>query len=231
MPGIAIPAATSCGSAHRVSWRRTPRPSPAERPNFGTTVSRRRATAHPARMARGRASCGVSGWHRTSWGRCRGSRVAARLAADRAYIDALRRGAEPVDPRLDQDWLAGPTSRTWSGPDTHPDELRRHRATVASRSGPAQRNEAPWRAGQRGCSGLTAVQAWGNECDATVSGGRPARGPAVPVLLVRRPIRAAGRAGRWRFGRVGPGPARLRIRGRGARPRLHGVVAAPAPGR
>ncbi|TDP97778.1 MBL fold metallo-hydrolase [Labedaea rhizosphaerae] len=37
-----------------------------------------------------------------------GPEVAARLAADRAYLDALRRGEEPVDPRLDQDWLAGP---------------------------------------------------------------------------------------------------------------------------
>jgi glyoxylase-like metal-dependent hydrolase (beta-lactamase superfamily II) len=37
-----------------------------------------------------------------------GREVAARLAADRAYIDALRRGDEPVDPRLAQDWLAGP---------------------------------------------------------------------------------------------------------------------------
>jgi len=37
-----------------------------------------------------------------------GPEVAARLAADRAYIDALRRGEEPVDARLDQDWLAGP---------------------------------------------------------------------------------------------------------------------------
>src|SRR5215510_13958454 len=33
--------------------------------------------------------------------------VAARLAADHAYIDALRRGEEPVDARLDQDWLSG----------------------------------------------------------------------------------------------------------------------------
>jgi hypothetical protein len=34
--------------------------------------------------------------------------VAARLAADRAYIDALRRGKEPVDARLeDADWLSG----------------------------------------------------------------------------------------------------------------------------
>jgi glyoxylase-like metal-dependent hydrolase (beta-lactamase superfamily II) len=37
-----------------------------------------------------------------------GAEVAARLAADRAYVDALRRGEEPVDARLDQDWLAGP---------------------------------------------------------------------------------------------------------------------------
>ncbi len=37
-----------------------------------------------------------------------GPEVAARLAADRAYIDALRRGEEPVDARLDADWLAGP---------------------------------------------------------------------------------------------------------------------------
>src|SRR5262249_39515299 len=39
-----------------------------------------------------------------------GPEVAARLAADRAYIDALRRGAEPVDARLgpDADWLSGP---------------------------------------------------------------------------------------------------------------------------
>lgn len=37
----------------------------------------------------------------------RGSEVAVRLAADRAYIDALRRGEEPVDARLDQDWVIG----------------------------------------------------------------------------------------------------------------------------
>lgn len=37
-----------------------------------------------------------------------GPEVAARLAADRAYIDALRHGHEPVDARLEQDWLAGP---------------------------------------------------------------------------------------------------------------------------
>jgi glyoxylase-like metal-dependent hydrolase (beta-lactamase superfamily II) len=37
-----------------------------------------------------------------------GPEVAARLAADRAYLDALRRGEEPVDARLDQDWLSGP---------------------------------------------------------------------------------------------------------------------------
>lgn len=37
-----------------------------------------------------------------------GPEVAARLAADRAYIDALRQGNEPVDVRLDQDWLSAP---------------------------------------------------------------------------------------------------------------------------
>jgi glyoxylase-like metal-dependent hydrolase (beta-lactamase superfamily II) len=37
-----------------------------------------------------------------------GPEVAARLAADHAYIDALRRGEEPVDARLEQDWLSGP---------------------------------------------------------------------------------------------------------------------------
>src|SRR5206468_12924190 len=36
-----------------------------------------------------------------------GPEVAARLAADRAYIDALRRGEEPVDARLDADWISG----------------------------------------------------------------------------------------------------------------------------
>ncbi len=38
----------------------------------------------------------------------RGAEVATRLAADRSYLDALRRGDDPVDPRLDQDWLSGP---------------------------------------------------------------------------------------------------------------------------
>ena len=39
-----------------------------------------------------------------------GPEVAARLAADHAYIDALRRGEEPIDARLgpDVDWLSGP---------------------------------------------------------------------------------------------------------------------------
>ncbi|MFL6165411.1 MAG: hypothetical protein ACJ710_03940 [Ornithinibacter sp.] len=38
----------------------------------------------------------------------RGPEVAARLAADRAYLLALQRGEEPVDERLQQDWLSGP---------------------------------------------------------------------------------------------------------------------------
>ncbi len=38
----------------------------------------------------------------------KGPEVAARLAADHAYIDALRRAEEPVDARLEADWLAGP---------------------------------------------------------------------------------------------------------------------------
>ena len=33
--------------------------------------------------------------------------MAARLAADHAYIDALRRGEDPADVRLGQDWLSG----------------------------------------------------------------------------------------------------------------------------
>ncbi|MDI2131310.1 MBL fold metallo-hydrolase [Yinghuangia seranimata] len=37
-----------------------------------------------------------------------GPEVAARFAADRAYVDALRRGEEPADVRLAQNWLAGP---------------------------------------------------------------------------------------------------------------------------
>jgi glyoxylase-like metal-dependent hydrolase (beta-lactamase superfamily II) len=37
-----------------------------------------------------------------------GPEIAARLAADRAYIDALRRGEDPVDARLDAEWLSGP---------------------------------------------------------------------------------------------------------------------------
>jgi glyoxylase-like metal-dependent hydrolase (beta-lactamase superfamily II) len=37
-----------------------------------------------------------------------GPEIAARFAADRAYLDALRRGAEPDDARLSQDWLSGP---------------------------------------------------------------------------------------------------------------------------
>ncbi|MFC4784875.1 MBL fold metallo-hydrolase [Nocardioides sp. MAHUQ-72] len=36
-----------------------------------------------------------------------GPEVAARLAADRAYVDALVRGVDPVDARLEQDWLSG----------------------------------------------------------------------------------------------------------------------------
>jgi glyoxylase-like metal-dependent hydrolase (beta-lactamase superfamily II) len=37
-----------------------------------------------------------------------GAEVAGRIAADRAYIKALRQGVDPDDPRLDQDWLSGP---------------------------------------------------------------------------------------------------------------------------
>ena len=46
-----------------------------------------------------------------------GSEVAARLAADRAYIDALRRGEEPVDARLGPDagWLGAPQVEPGAG--------------------------------------------------------------------------------------------------------------------
>jgi glyoxylase-like metal-dependent hydrolase (beta-lactamase superfamily II) len=37
----------------------------------------------------------------------KGPEVAARVAADRAYIDALRREEEPVDARLEPDWVSG----------------------------------------------------------------------------------------------------------------------------
>lgn len=37
----------------------------------------------------------------------KGPEVAARLAADRGYIDAVRRGENPVDARLDADWVSG----------------------------------------------------------------------------------------------------------------------------
>jgi hypothetical protein len=60
-----------------------------------------------------------------------GPEVAARLAADHAYIDALGRGEDPVDARLERDWLSGPTSQTSSRPGTNPDELRRHGGSVA----------------------------------------------------------------------------------------------------
>ena len=37
----------------------------------------------------------------------KGPEVASRVAAERAYIDALRREEEPVDARLDADWVLG----------------------------------------------------------------------------------------------------------------------------
>ena len=37
-----------------------------------------------------------------------GPEVTARLGADRAYLEALAQGVEPVDARLAQEWLAGP---------------------------------------------------------------------------------------------------------------------------
>jgi len=51
-----------------------------------------------------------------------GGEVAARLAADRANLDALRPGDEPAKARLAQEWLSGPTSRTSSRPDARPYE-------------------------------------------------------------------------------------------------------------
>jgi hypothetical protein len=72
-----------------------------------------------------------------------GPEVAARLAADHAYIDALRRGQEPADARWVKTGSPASTSRTWSRPDPQPDELRRHRVMVATRSWPAQRSAAP----------------------------------------------------------------------------------------
>ena len=73
-----------------------------------------------------------------------GPEVAARLAADHAYIDALRRGEEPADARLGQDWLSGPPPvEPGAGPTLNRMNFRRHRVMVATRSWPAQRSAAP----------------------------------------------------------------------------------------
>jgi glyoxylase-like metal-dependent hydrolase (beta-lactamase superfamily II) len=63
-----------------------------------------------------------------------GPEVTARLAADRAYTDALRRGEEPVDARLAAaDWLGcpAPTTRTWSRPEGGRDLLMARRSSEA----------------------------------------------------------------------------------------------------
>ena len=41
-------------------------------------------------------------------GRCRGSRSGGPAGRRSWVLDALRRGVEPVDARLEQDWLSGP---------------------------------------------------------------------------------------------------------------------------
>jgi len=38
----------------------------------------------------------------------RGAEIAERLGAERAYLDAIRRGETTADVRLEQDWMAGP---------------------------------------------------------------------------------------------------------------------------
>src|SRR5207247_761511 len=69
--------------------------------------------AHPARQrAQPRAAESARGLPVALLGLgpgAEGPEVAARLAADQAYIDALRRGQEPVDARLGPDatWLSG----------------------------------------------------------------------------------------------------------------------------
>ncbi|HEU4332510.1 MAG TPA: MBL fold metallo-hydrolase [Lapillicoccus sp.] len=38
----------------------------------------------------------------------RGAEITARIEADRAYLEAVRRGETPADLRLEQDWMSGP---------------------------------------------------------------------------------------------------------------------------
>ena len=78
--------------------------------NRGAVVLPRACCGLSGFLARGRGSgLALGPWRvRTGSGLVRPVRRAAHLAVDHAYIDALRRGEEPVDARLSQDWLSGP---------------------------------------------------------------------------------------------------------------------------
>src|SRR5487761_1538015 len=111
---------------------RQPFRGPARRPGWWCSTCTRRGTARsscPRLAPWSPATCARTSRYRcwtwrlptrwaitwpawTGWARCPGrghlgdaAELRRRIDADRRYLDALERGAPPVDPRLAQDWL------------------------------------------------------------------------------------------------------------------------------